>query len=117
FRKKGVISRTVILKSAAAASIIFGVFGLVGYMTKGYEPILLAGLSDTQRTIYKGEQGLAISGKNRDCHFRSASFNVQTASRFNECYSQHGKAIVILGDSHGGNVHRAITYHTDHPFI
>lgn len=52
-----------------------------------------------------------------DCKFWSNEFNDSFTMRFNKCAETHGKAIFILGGSHGMDLYNAIAMNASNPFI
>lgn len=115
FRKRDVITRKRLFVFAGCASVSFASFGLAGHLTKGFESHYVAGLDAQKRDV------LAItSGRirdNGDCHFHGFDVDDQWKGRFAGCQKKYGKAIIVLGDSHGANMYEALSLNTPYPFV
>ena len=53
----------------------------------------------------------------KGCRFWSSEFNTEFTERFDACAKIHGKAIFILGGSHGMDLYNAIASNASAPFI
>jgi len=51
------------------------------------------------------------------CKFWSKEFNLRFTNRFDKCAKRYGKAIFILGGSHGMDLYNAIAMNAKNPFI
>ena len=51
------------------------------------------------------------------CRFAAVDYDTAMQSRFEACAGQHGKALVIFGDSHSGDVYNGLLANMDYPFI
>jgi len=115
FRKRGVINRKRLFVFAVLASTLFATFGIVGHITRGFESHYLADLDVQKREILAIPSGRIFD--NGDCHFHGFDVDDQWKGRFIGCQKKYGKAIVVLGDSHGANMYEAVSLNTPYPFV
>jgi peptidoglycan/LPS O-acetylase OafA/YrhL len=54
---------------------------------------------------------------NQGCNIWSKEFTPLFMQKFNECSEMHGKALFILGGSHGTDLYNAIALNSQYPFI
>jgi hypothetical protein len=115
FRKRGVIGRNALFGMAAVVSAFFAGFGVAGHLTNGFESSYVAGLDARQRAILTAP----VSGTRDDhgCNFRREDVDEALERRFEDCYRKHGRAIVVVGDSHGVNMYEAISLSSGRPFV
>lgn len=52
-----------------------------------------------------------------DCRFYTERFDTNMRDRFDDCFAQHDKAVVIFGDSHSIDVFNGFRANSDRPFI
>ncbi|MGG7566220.1 acyltransferase family protein [Rhodovulum sp. DZ06] len=52
-----------------------------------------------------------------DCRFRDQEASEAFRARFDACAAKHGKALLLLGDSHGIDFYDAVLHATDRPFV
>ena len=115
FRDKRQIGRRRVLLFAIIGSLSFGVIGLVGHFTEGYEHYYYTNrLDESQEQIYSvikkhtgGDMSLEM-GDDEDCNFWSKNIDEKFNERFKLCSLKYGKAIVVLGDSHAMNIYNAL---------
>jgi len=65
-------------------------------------------------TANSNEYNLTV---NEDCKIWSDSFNDSFVSRFERCNNKHGKAIFVIGGSHGIDLYNAVALSSESPFI
>jgi len=53
----------------------------------------------------------------RDCHFWDKNSNDLDLKRIKNCFDVHGKALVVIGDSHPMNLYNIISHNNKYPFI
>nr|WP_280949884.1 acyltransferase family protein [Pseudorhodoplanes sinuspersici] len=114
FRRPRLSARATFVASGSAAVVLLA-FGLAGRNTDGFESYYYANrLSEPQKAIYslvkshtKGDLRSEM-GDDGACNFWSGHPNSLSHSRFRACAEQHGKAVLVLGDSHGMNLYNAL---------
>lgn len=109
-----------ILVPAALGMVLLGGLGLAGYQTDGYRDIYLAyRLDDATRANFETYRGMAQRSNlaDEDCMFSSEQPNDAFESRFEDCARTHGKAVLVLGDSHSGNIYGALRQTGNFPFL
>ena len=113
FRKRHYFNRKQVFVLGALCSVVFIVIGLIGHLTNGFHDYYLKRLTDTQRIAYqlieKHTGGSMYSNMfdNGDCVFWGREVDSTIENRFKNCATKYGKAIVVLGDSHGMSVYNA----------
>jgi peptidoglycan/LPS O-acetylase OafA/YrhL len=110
-RRRDCVRRPTVFALAAVGSLSFIMVGLVGSHTKGFESHYVQyRLSDGERELYSLIRLHTASNPDRDrfddglCRFSAEVVDDQFEQRFARCAATHGRAIVVLGDSHGINV-------------
>ena len=123
FRRARYRSRTV-FASAACGSLILISLGAVAHLNAGFPSWTLARLSPQQAVVYRNlleERGridkVADSNKFTECVFRTGKLNEIFRRQFADCAEEHGTAIIIVGDSHAGNLFDAIAPLSGRPFV
>ena len=121
FRNKTLIKRKTIFLIAALTSSIFFTIGAAGHFSNGFETIYSTALDERQKNILateKTREGYnTLRNSNFACHFHTVNITTNMAKKFNKCHETHGKAIIVLGDSHAVDIFNAISLNSDHPFI
>ncbi|MEH6473075.1 MAG: acyltransferase [Halopseudomonas sp.] len=118
FRDNNVFLRADIYKYSAASLVLMCFVGVL-YISNvsirkyfypedmsRYEMMLVSADSHEHQIDYEDE-----------CKFRYSSLNEQFKERFNDCSIKHGKAIFILGGSHGIDLYNAIAMNSNNEFI
>lgn len=72
----------------------------INHRINPFDAALLAAIE--RSTSYDPDKHLEDDG---ECRFWSPDFTAEIEARFDECASRYGKAVLILGDSHGKNIH------------
>lgn len=120
---KSISQKTVFLLAFLGLGATFLV-GWAGVLTKGYEGLYLnfrltpeqkeTYLFVKQYTVYPLSDKLIDDGA---CRFWQRSLDKDSIERFNQCYEQHGKAVVVLGDSHAMNLYNIVVKQDFYPFV
>lgn len=104
-----------IFSAAALLSAIMLAAATYGIQSKGLERHFLAGLSETQAAIVVDSP--KSNYDNGDCKFMVDALDEGATGRFARCRSRYGEALVVVGDSHGADIYRAIAYASQFPFV
>jgi len=114
FRDRAFIGRKPVAIACAAGSVLFVAIGIAGIVSDGFERGYLMTLDQRQAKVW-----LASIDKANDngCKFPTSEINAEIETRFNRCAGQYGRALVILGDSHGIDMYQAISLNLPYPFI
>ncbi|WP_119290992.1 acyltransferase family protein [Azohydromonas sediminis] len=114
-RRRDRVRRPAVFALAGLVSLSFVVLGLVGIRTDGFESYYVQHrLSDGERELYvllREHTASATELKRFDdgaCRFSSEVVDEHFESRFERCAATHGRAVVVLGDSHGINVYNIV---------
>jgi hypothetical protein len=111
FRNKHRFGRKQVFIFGFVASLVLLGVGMLGHLTKGFEAMSLALMTDEQHSVYNLaiservlHRNLAKDGNtiqdNGDCRFNVRNINEHESKRLLRCYEKYGKGIAILGDSH-----------------
>jgi peptidoglycan/LPS O-acetylase OafA/YrhL/lysophospholipase L1-like esterase len=114
-RRKGAYSRRDIFVTSAIGTAIAVVLGMAGVFSKGFEDRFVASLDDRQKAVWYSTAAAIAEGK--ECQFRMGRITKGSLEKFAACAEKHGQAIVVLGDSHGGDVYNALSQIAWHPFL
>jgi peptidoglycan/LPS O-acetylase OafA/YrhL len=124
FRDRQKFSRKAIFMYSFTGSSILLVIGFTGHITSGFEnQFIQYRLNADQQANYSLIKKAANTGHgiemfdNRECMFWSSDINQKTIDRYIGCSQQHGKGVIILGDSHAMNLYNIIAKTDYHPFI
>ena len=109
-------SRSTIFRASAFMATFFIAFGSYGYAMNGFFSDadkqrfeLLSRHMDTDLPIQMHDDS--------KCVFWSHKIDPDITKRFNNCSRSHGKAVIILGDSHAMNLHNILANTGEYPFI
>lgn len=116
------LSHSKLFGSATATMLVLGVFGAAGFATDGYRDFYLRyRLNAAARDNYQRYQNHTIrdSTANGECQFRISDrmLGPKDESLLAACAGKFGKAVVVLGDSHAGNMYRALRSTGRYPFL
>lgn len=110
-RRRDRVRRPLLFALAGIVSLSFVLIGLVGHATDGFETYYVQHrLSDNERELYTLIQTHTRSDPDRKrvddgaCRFSAEIVDERFEARFERCTATHGRAVVVLGDSHGINV-------------
>jgi peptidoglycan/LPS O-acetylase OafA/YrhL len=114
FRRMRTSPRATFAASGSVAAILLA-FGLAGRNTDGFEDYYFAHrLSEPQKATYllvkshtKGDLH-ADMGDDQACNFWSGRPDPAFQARFKACAERYGKAVLVLGDSHGMNLYNSL---------
>ncbi len=123
FRSKNKFERKQIFIFTFSVTCLLIVFGLSGKISNGFEESMLKyKYSKKERyevrlvndaANYDMNKNMAV----KDCHLWSQSSNSLNPDDIKRCFRKHGKAIIVLGDSHAMNLFNIISYSETYPFI
>lgn len=106
--------RPLVITLAVATLTVAG-FGLAAVATDGFETSFNRGLNETQRLYHlnaRESARLKRLGENYlqhdDCIIDTPNVSERFLSQFQQCARSRGKALLVIGDSHSGNVFRAL---------
>jgi len=115
FRNPAFIRRKPLFIGALIGSLFFILLGVTGSATKGFEKYFLAHrLDDAEKDIYAlikkntGGDMTPDMGDDGDCNFWVKAVDAAFTQRFAACQQKYGKAVIVLGDSHGMNIYNAL---------
>lgn len=121
--EKGTFSRNHIflLSSISISAMLF--FGFSGYKTNGFEELMLeykfTGQERTQaKLVFEAiNYDMYNEMASKECHLWARNTNLLDINKLNKCRKLHGKAIVVLGDSHAMNLFNIISFSNAYPFV
>jgi hypothetical protein len=96
-----------IFRWSLAGSLAFVAVGGVGIATGGFESRFVTSLSPADRTLYAsmkentGDRADRAPKELGDCQFLASMPTEAFEARFEGCAAKHGKADLVVGDSHG----------------
>lgn len=105
---------------AAAAMAVLAALGFAGLYTDGFRDLYLRyRLDAATRENYIRYQPHTIRARvpEDDCQFSARTLGAEFEGRFKACAARFGKAVVVLGDSHAGNIFRALRASGRYPFL
>ena len=115
FRNKNMLTRKQIFTFSSIGTISFLVIGLLGHKTDGFLNQMLkykftaAEISQVSlvydATNYDMYEKMAV----KDCNIWVRDTKNIDARIVEECFEKHGKAVVVLGDSHAMNLFNIIS--------
>ncbi|WP_417711667.1 acyltransferase family protein [Roseibium aggregatum] len=111
FRSKNKIPKHVFVPASSAMTAVFIIIGVAGTATNGFlQHVYPQSLANTYAMIldavdYDFDKSMQ---DNNDCIFWSESITSQFIDRFKACEVKYGKALVVLGDSHGKNLYNIV---------
>jgi hypothetical protein len=121
FRRAETIGRLPLVWMACAGVMVFGAIGVAGHFTRGFEDVYRATLTEHGRTAYDRFVAMnEMQGQIEDtggCRFNMDRLRKIDVQRFEQCAARHGKATIMLGDSHALMVYASMLANTDHPFL
>lgn len=123
FRDRKKLSRKTVFAASLLASAVCVFIGLYGYFSNGFEKIYVRNLSEDRQKIYaylkKNEFGDQYDEmpKDKECVFWQRSLDDAFAQRFEACAKNHGKGVLVIGDSHSMNIYGALARNNAYPFL
>jgi peptidoglycan/LPS O-acetylase OafA/YrhL len=130
FRRRGssgfLVPRRIVIGLSAASIALFVSLGLIVSESDIWRPVYLAGLPAEKRVLYLNierarldhEAARAGNFGNGGCVFNVRAFTDAVRERLTACNSRHGSGVLILGDSHGIDIHSSIAVsEPDEPFV
>lgn len=119
FRNRNWLSRGRVFLLALAGSGVVAAAGISGLVFSGAQHDLYRATLTPQARI--NADMIARSGIGRfddgRCRFWNIALNDDFYSRFDACSQIHGKAVVVMGDSHGRNIFNALAGTSGQPFM
>lgn len=106
--------------AAALAMGLLGGLGLAGVQTEGFRALYISyRLDAATRANFKRyqPQTKAAGVEDADCGFAAQQLDAAFVARFQACARHHGKAVLVLGDSHAANVFGALRSTGRMPFL
>lgn len=98
-----------------SGSLAVAAFAVTGIATQGFDKQFNKSLSPTERVYYdNAKQGDAFKQKGEkffnygDCTLQTPDVGGLFVEQFNACSERYGKATIVLGDSHSGNIFQAL---------
>jgi peptidoglycan/LPS O-acetylase OafA/YrhL len=119
-RKATSASTFKVFGGAAIGILILGLLGLSGHLSLGYRSFYIAHRMDAPtRANYEKYQPQAHPPLVTDegCTFAAVEADQAFQKRFEDCANLHGQATLVLGDSHAGNIYRALRASGRFPFV
>ncbi|MDO8795914.1 MAG: acyltransferase, partial [Vicinamibacterales bacterium] len=123
FRRPGVIGRRPVFAFALAGSVLFAVTGQVGVANEGFAAYYLDHRLSTEEaelyTLIRDHTGGSLAEHmvdDGDCHFWTRDVTPAFEARFEACRDRHGRALIVLGDSHAMNVYNLVAKAHVDPF-
>lgn len=119
FRDRKRFSENKIFKYSLVSIVLFSLCGLLFKENLQIQKIIYP------ENMVRFEQQLEAANShsnqvmfdNNDCKFWSKEFSNSFVSRFDKCSKIYGKAIFILGGSHGMDLYNAVSMSASNPFI
>lgn len=122
FRRLHSLPPQPLFGAAALCMVLLGGLGFAGVQTDGFRDHYLKhrldAVSRANYEIYKphtirAEDAHAGSG----CQISIKSIDPEFVARFEACSKKHGKAVLLVGDSHAGNIYEALHSANRIPFL
>jgi len=115
FRSASRVPLKLFIATLAMATLTVAGFGLAAVATDGFEAHFNRSLDETQRLYHlnaRESARLKKLGENHishgECIIDSPSVSELFLSQFQHCARSRGKALLVIGDSHSGNLFRAL---------
>ncbi|WP_440408308.1 acyltransferase family protein [Neorhizobium petrolearium] len=122
--RKASFSSRKVFAGATFGSLILICVGAVIHVKSGFPAWTLARLSPEQAVVYRNlltekrrVDEIADGNRLTDCIFRTAEMNQVFKNQFAACAARHGPALMIVGDSHAGNLFDALAPISQRPFV
>lgn len=111
FRSRGVVHRNAVFRYSIAGALLFASIGLAGHVTSGFESSWLTRRTDAERIAFELLKREKASEQQRHsqqaqaaltagCRFNVRNVTEDVVERVRRCFSEHGKGLAVLGDSH-----------------
>ncbi|MBT5716009.1 MAG: hypothetical protein HOI70_03765 [Opitutae bacterium] len=97
--------------------------GAVGHKNNGYQELMLTYKFPTEKTkIYRSvfestSYDMYANMFASECHIWIRDTQSLNNEKFNDCANKHGKALVVLGDSHAMNLYNIVAKNEASPFV
>lgn len=123
FRRAESMRAKQLFLTLGVSAVILIVFGGVGINTSGYKTVVLElRHSEQDRPLYRALYdaiGYDLRGKmvQKPCQFWVDTVGHIDNGRLKDCRKLHGKATVILGDSHAMNLYNIVAISDKKPFV
>ena len=123
---KGSINSKTFILSAVLCTAFLGGFSYAAHKTHGFEKYYIDFKFETnaeqiaffqkvkKHTRYDFYKSMQDDG---ECRFWGERVEDDLVERFDACAEKHGKALIVLGDSHAMNMHNIFVKADIHPFI
>lgn len=122
FRNRQTYSRKAVFRFSFLGLSGFALLGLVIHLTNGLETLKLASYSEEQLQTYEvirqstdyDMQDAMYSG---ECRFWSVNAAGLPLEQLEECFSEFGSPLLVLGDSHAMNLYNIAARSNQFPFV
>jgi peptidoglycan/LPS O-acetylase OafA/YrhL len=117
FRQERVIGRCGFLATMAAGGIMIGTLGVLGRMTDVPQIVLRATSTERQREVYDETFVEKIVEPRSECWLRLLHEQPAIVAAYDACVRRYGRAIVVLGDSHGADLYTGLEQTLQSQFV
>jgi peptidoglycan/LPS O-acetylase OafA/YrhL len=117
FRQERVIGRRKFLVTMAVGVVVIGVFGVLGYRTNAPYALYRATSTDRQRAVYDETFVGKILERSSECWLGNFELYRPDIDAYESCAQRYGRAIIVMGDSHGYNLYSGLAQTIRHPFV
>ncbi len=114
------LSREAILRWSGASILAFSAAGLAMGKSSLQDDYYHANLTTEQvvnLTLIKQTHSEYDIVDNNECVYRVRSSKAMDKSRFEDCSKKYGKAVIVLGDSHGINIYNMLARQNHSQFL
>ncbi|MCB1969255.1 MAG: acyltransferase [Geminicoccaceae bacterium] len=123
FRNMSAVPRRVALRAATAGALALAAVGILGHGTAGFENLMRKYKYDADyfrkykivQASIGNRNGLAMT--TGTCRMSVRDTRYLDRRKLEDCRERYGKATVILGDSHAGNVYNILANSKDAKFL
>jgi len=123
FRDRTVVSKKRLIWLSTVTFCVITSIGVVGHKNNGYQELMLTYKFPTEKEkIYR----LVFESTSYDmyanmfaseCHIWIRDTQSLNNEKFNDCANKHGKALVVLGDSHAMNLYNIVAKNRAFSFV
>jgi len=120
FRRGKILTTKWMVVSFVVISVVFITIGIIGHKTDGFEEYFIENrLNAEQRKTFLliKESSKFNTVKDGECKLWARSLSSDLIKKIDTCYSKHGPAVIVLGDSHATNQYNILAKANISPFI
>ena len=122
FRDKSILNLRTVTLSFVISGLFIVSIGLFGVLSNGFESLYKSRLTETERIFFNNAKEISELRNNKSVNnfpecFIKYSESDEFYQKFNNCFDKNGPAVVLMGDSHMGNVKRALSKTQKYNFI